>query len=72
MRPHCANGKNGTLIIFDIASAEIVQEVTDAHEGEIWQIKKHKVKFISLKFITMKKANFLFRVTGQQWEQMEI
>ena len=38
-----AGGKNGSLMIFDIASADIVQEVTDAHEGEIWQIRKHKV-----------------------------
>ena len=38
-----AGGKNGSLLIFDIASADIVQEVTDAHEGEVWQIRKHKV-----------------------------
>ena len=37
-----AGAKNGSLLIFDIASAEIVQEVREAHEGEIWQIKKHK------------------------------
>ena len=38
-----AGTKSGHLLIFDIASAEIIQEIEDAHEGEIWQIKKHKV-----------------------------
>ena len=37
-----AGSKSGSLYIIDIASAEVIQEIGDAHEGEIWQIKKHK------------------------------
>ena len=37
-----AGSKSGALYIIDIASAEVIQEITDAHESEIWQIKKHK------------------------------
>ena len=37
-----AGSKSGALYIVDIASAEVIQEISDAHESEIWQIKKHK------------------------------
>jgi len=37
-----AGSKSGALYIVDIATAEVIQEITDAHEGEVWQIRKHR------------------------------
>ena len=36
-----AGTKTGKILLIDIASAEIIEEI-DAHEGEIWQVKNSK------------------------------
>ena len=36
-----AGTKNGKLLLLDIATAEVIEEI-EAHEGEVWQIKESK------------------------------
>lgn len=36
-----AGTKTGKLLLIDIATADIIEEI-DAHEGEIWQIKESR------------------------------
>ena len=40
-RQGLAGTKTGKILLIDIASAEIIEEI-DAHEGEIWQVKNSK------------------------------